>query len=68
MDSGAGFQLPLTPTARDSYAGYNPYTCVVTWVLYRMGNSFFSFYLASQFYVIPVNHCLLETLSASGFP
>lgn len=37
--------------------------CCIGWQIL-----FFSFYLASQFYVIPVNHCLPETLSASGFP
>lgn len=35
--------------------------------VHRMANSFFSFYLASPFYFIPVNHCLLEALSALGF-
>lgn len=41
MDAGAGFQPPLSPTARDPCAGYNLYTYAVTWVLYVMVNSCF---------------------------
>lgn len=39
----------------DPCAGYNLLTYTVTWVLYLVANSLFSFYLASQLYFIPIN-------------